>query len=159
MNKKILLLLLLPFFSNAKNVNFTVGAGLSADNNHIVGSSSETYVLRAGAIRRDTHRFLGTYTYSDESKLTKYLGSYDYMFTLDSRRRWNPFAGVSMGYKKQDVDISDNNSFYVIGGQAGLNYRFSKHASTELGYRVLSGGTQEDESMKDELYWTLDFKF
>ncbi|EDP59745.1 hypothetical protein [Vibrio sp. AND4] len=158
MNKKILPLLILPFFSNAKSVNFIAGAGLSADNNHIIGSSSETYVLRAGVMSRDTHRFLGTYTYSRESQLNKYLGSYDYMFTLDSRRRWNPFAGVSLGYKTQDADISGNNDFYVIGGQAGLNYRFSKNVSTELGYRLLSGSTQEDEAIKDELYWTVDFK-
>ncbi len=160
MRKKFFALLLLPFLSHAKSSDYVVGAGLSADNNHILGGSSkETYMLRAGIINNDTHRFLGTVTYSSESKLTKYLGSYDYMYGLGSSGKFNTFIGISAGYKHQDIDTPDNNSFYLFGGQAGVNYFFSESWSTELGYRVLSGSTQEDEWMKDELYMTLDYRF
>ena len=159
MKKVLFALLLLPCLSHAKNSDYIVGAGLSADNNHILGASKETYVVRGGVITNDTHRFLGTFTYSDESKLSKYLGSYDYMYGLGASGRLNTFIGLSAGYKYQNIDTHNNKGFYVVGGQAGVNYLFTSSVSTELGYRILNGSTQEDEWLKDELYLTLDYRF
>ena len=159
MKKVLFALLLLPCLSHAKNSDYIVGAGLSADNNHVLGSSKETYVLRGGVITNDTHRFLGTYTYSNESKLSKYLGSYDYMYGIGASGRLNTFIGLSAGYKHQNINTLSGKGAYVAGGQVGVNYLFTQSLSTELGYRVLNGSMQEDESMNDELYLTLDYRF
>ncbi|EAS43641.1 hypothetical protein C9J48_01540 [Photobacterium profundum] len=143
----------------ASDLEYSAGLGLSADNNHLVGSSNETYIFRAGVIADESHRFLGTYTFSNNSKLSKYMGSYDYLYSLDDAKRFNLVTGVTVGYKYQDTKALDNKGHYVYGGQAGFNYRITKNISTEIGYRLLNASSQESESYNDEAYLTMDYIF
>lgn len=148
MKKSLIALTLLSATSvQASGLEYNLGLGVSMDNNHIIGSSDETYVLRAGVIAQENHRFLGTYTNSSDSKLSKFLTSYGYLYGLDSAKRLNFITGVTLGYKYQDVDSLDNKGHYMYGGQAGLNYRFTQNISTELGYRLLSASNYERDSL------------
>lgn len=155
----ITLLILSAASAQASDLEYNVGLGLSADNNHILGSSNETYILRAGVIADESHRFLGTYTFSNESKLSKYMGSYDYLYSLDNAKKFNLVTGISVGYKYQDAKGLDDKGHYIYGGQAGFNYRVTKNISTEIGYRLLNTSSQESGSFNDEAYLTLDYIF
>ncbi|ENJ8203519.1 hypothetical protein AB2M45_003372 [Vibrio cholerae] len=155
----IFVMLLMSASAQAVNIEYDFGAGVSADNNHIVGSSDLTYSLRGGLVANQHHRFLATYTHSGSSDLSKYLFSYDYLHPIGSGKTFNLLTGLSAGYKYQDVASLSDKGTVVYGGQIGLNYRMIKQLSTEIGYKLLSTSKQESASFNDEIYFSIDYHF
>ncbi|HDI3264812.1 TPA: outer membrane beta-barrel protein [Vibrio cholerae] len=155
----ILAMLLISATSQAAKIEYDFGLGVSADNNHILGSSDLTYLLRGGVITNQKNRFLATYTYSGSSELSKYIVSYDYLHYVGAGKAFSLFTGLSGGYKYQDVAGISDKGTAVYGGQIGLNYRLTKQFSTELGYKLLSTSRQEVGSFNDEVYFSLDYHF
>lgn len=159
----IVLLMLSATSAQASELEYNIGFGLGRDNSQFSDSNmTDTYIFRAGVIANESHRFLGTYTFSNTSRLSKFIGSYDYLYSIDDEKKFNLVTGVSVGYKEQNGwgrDYWENSSDYVYGGQVGLNYHITKNISTEMGYRLLNDSKNDWIAFDDEIYLTLDYIF
>lgn len=148
----------------AADTEWFVGAGIGYQEDKLKGEferngEDSTYQLRGGAIIKDHHRLMGTYSYMDKSSQNLYLASYDYLHPVANRV--NLFAGVTAGLADNKINGKSSTDF-TWGGQVGAKYDINKNWSTDLTYRYLEQeynekGTQIDYSQQVVL--SLDYKF
>ena len=159
---------------NAAEVEFFVGAAAGYQTDSVDGKISHdtedvSWQGRVGVLIEKQHRITGTFGYMEDEfsqagidyKQEQYswLLSYDYLMPV--HKDVNLFAGVSVGANdnkiagRADTDVA-------WGGQVGVQYKWSEHLSSDLGYRYLEQdyerhGITIDNSQ--QVYLTLDYKF
>ncbi|QLE87931.1 porin family protein [Shewanella sp. Scap07] len=160
--------------AQAVEIDYFAGMGLGYQSDSIEGNLNKdtedmSYQARIGMLIEKQHRITGTFAYmedkfnqgGDKYKQEQYswLVSYDYMIPV--HQDVNLFAGVTMGANDNKVAGRASTDF-VWGGQVGMQYQWSKHFSSDLGYRYLAqdyneNGIEIDNSQ--QVYLTLDYKF
>lgn len=166
--------LLMMASAQAANVEYFVGAGTGYQTDTIKGdvkkdSDAVPVQLRAGMLINDSHRITGTFGYAedkfsqsgDKFKQEQYswLVSYDYLIPVT--KNTNLFMGLTAGANDNKVAGKASTDF-VWGGQAGVQFKWNEHFSSDLGYRYLeqdysNNGITIDSSQ--QVYLTLDYKF
>ncbi len=160
--------------AQAVEIDYFAGMGLGYQTDSLEGAVTKdtedlSYQGRVGMIIANHHRLTGTFGYmedkfdrgSTEYKQEQYswLVSYDYL--LPVYKDLSVFGGVTTGVNDNKVAGKSSTDF-VYGGQVGLQYQWSQHFSSDLGYRYLAQdyderGTEIDDSQ--QVYLTLDYKF
>ncbi|CAM4373677.1 porin family protein [Vibrio agarivorans] len=129
-----------PTIAADMDVDWFVGAGVGYQNDDVSGSNATngedaSYELRGGAILNENHRVMGTVGYMDKLEQTKFIASYDYLYSVYDNI--NLFAGVSIGAADSEV-ANESSTEFVWGGQVGAMYEFNDNWTTELSYRYLA---------------------
>ncbi len=160
--------------AQAVEIDYFAGMGLGYQTDSVEGAVTKdtedlSYQGRLGMIIEENHRITGTFGYMEDKfdrNATEYkqeqyswLVSYDYL--LPVHEKVNLFAGVSTGVNDNKI-AGKSSADFVYGGQVGVQYKWSKHFSSDLGYRYLAQdyderGTEIDDSQ--QVYLTLDYKF
>ncbi|MBE7215105.1 porin family protein [Shewanella benthica] len=159
---------------NAAEVEYFVGAAAGYQTDKVDGgiqhdTEDMSWQGRVGVLIEQQHRITGTFGYMEDKfsqadsdyKQEQYswLVSYDYLIPV--HKDVNLFVGVTAG--ANDNKIAGRASTDVVwGGQAGVQYKWSEHFSSDLGYRYLEQdyerhGISIDNSQ--QVYLTLDYKF
>ncbi|MCC4834942.1 porin family protein [Shewanella sp. 10N.7] len=160
--------------ATAADVEYFVGAATGYQTDTIKGdirkdSEDMSWQLRAGVLINEQHRITGTFGYMEDKfniADTKYkqeqyswLVSYDYLVPMNKNA--NFFIGLTAGANDNKVAGKASTDF-VYGGQAGLQYKWNEHLSSDLGYRYLEqdyskNGINIENSQ--QVYLTLDYTF
>ncbi|MFB2779062.1 outer membrane beta-barrel protein [Shewanella mangrovisoli] len=158
----------------AVEIDYFAGMGLGYQADEIEGVINKdtedlSYQARVGMLIEQNHRITGTFGYmedkfnfaNDKYKQEQYswLVSYDYL--LPVHKDVNLFAGVSIGANDNKVSGKSATDF-VYGGQVGVQYKWSEHFSSDLGYRYLAQDYEEsgnEINNSQQVYLTLDYKF
>ncbi|WP_394203938.1 outer membrane beta-barrel protein [Shewanella waksmanii] len=160
--------------AQAVEIDYFAGAGLGYQTDKIEGALNKdtedlSYQARLGMIIEQQHRITGTFGYMEDKfsrgdsqyKQEQYswLLSYDYLMPV--HKDINLFAGVTMGANDNKIAGKASTDF-VWGGQAGVQFKWSKHFSSDLGYRYLEQDYDNNGieiSNSQQVYLTLDYKF
>ena len=159
---------------NAAEVEYIVGAAAGYQTDKVDGgiqhdTEDMSWQGRVGILIEQQHRITGTFGYMEDKfsqadsdyKQEQYswLVSYDYLIPV--HKDVNLFVGVTAG--ANDNKIAGRASTDVVwGGQAGVQYKWSEHFSSDLGYRYLEQDYERHSISIDnsqQVYLTLDYKF
>lgn len=160
--------------AQAVEIDYFAGVGLGYQTDEIEGAINKdsedlNYQARIGMLIEQQHRITGTFGYMEDKfsyaandyKQEQYswLVSYDYL--LPVHQDVNLFAGVSLGANDNKV-AGESSTDFVWGGQVGVQYKWSEHFSSDLGYRYLAQDYEENGieiNNSQQVYLTLDYKF
>jgi len=160
--------------AQALEIDYFAGAALGYQTDSIAGavkkdSEDLSYQGRIGMIIENHHRITGTFGYMEDKfsasgsqyKQEQYswLVSYDYLFPV--HQNVNVFAGVTTGVNDNKIAGRASTDF-VWGGQVGMQYKWSKHLSSDLGYRYLEQDYSEsgiEIENSQQVYLSLDYRF
>ncbi|WOT05076.1 outer membrane protein [Shewanella youngdeokensis] len=159
---------------NAAEVEFFAGAAAGYQTDTVEGkiahdTEAAAWQGRVGVLIEQQHRITGTFSYMEDEfsqagtdyKQEQYswLISYDYL--LPVHKNVNLFAGVTVGANDNKIaGRTDTHSVY--GGHAGAQYKWSKHFSSDIGYRYIAQEYDRRDIKIDDsqqVYLTLDYKF
>ncbi len=114
-------------------------------------------IFRLGVIFDEQHRVVANYSHGFSSGVTSIHLAYDYLYPLSETRRWQAFAGGSVGYKFGLYDVND----WTFGGQAGIRYQINDTMSADFGYRVfdtLDEWKEHELGQLGNIYISIDFE-
>ncbi|MCL1059689.1 porin family protein [Shewanella gelidimarina] len=159
---------------NAAEVEFFVGAAAGYQTDTIEGNLNHdtedmSWQGRAGVLIEQQHRITATFGYMEDEfsqagkdyKQEQYswLISYDYLIPV--HKNVDLFMGVSAGANDNKVAGRAATDF-VWGGQVGVQYKWSEHFSSDLGFRYLDQDYERHDiriNNSQQVYLTLDYKF
>ncbi|NKF49378.1 porin family protein [Shewanella sp. WXL01] len=160
--------------ANAVEIDFFAGAGVGYQMDTVEGTvnkdtEGEAWQGRIGMLIEQQHRITGTFSYMEDKfnqggsqyKQEQYswLASYDYLIPV--HKDVNLFVGVTAGANDNKIGGKSSADF-VWGGQAGVQYKWTEHFSSDLGYRYLAQDYDKNGieiSDSQQIYLTFDYKF